>query len=91
MVAESRAAACDAIADLENRAHQGPGTSIRDFLDKVSGGKKGRELRLRVSRVLLDWFNARPKELGTSLNLISPGEGNNLSRPRSAAESCLAR
>ena len=79
------AAARDAIADLVNRVPQGSKIAIRDFFDEVSGGKKGRELRLRVSRVLLDWSDTRTKELGTSLNLISPGEGNNLC---TAAVSC---
>jgi hypothetical protein len=72
------AAERDAVADLVNGVPQGSKIAVRDFFDEVSGRKKGRELRLRVSRVLLDWSDARTKELGTSLNLISPGEGNNL-------------
>jgi hypothetical protein len=79
------AAARYAIADLENWVPQGSKIAIRDFFDEVSGRKKGRELRLRVSRVLLDGSDTRTKELGTSLNLMSPGEGNNLC---AAAVSC---
>jgi hypothetical protein len=71
------AATRDVIADLENRLPQGSKIAIRDFFDEVSERKKGRELRLRVSRVLLDWSDTATKELGTSLELISPGGGNN--------------
>jgi hypothetical protein len=53
--------------------------AITDFFDEVSGRKKGRGLRLlRVRHVLLDWVDPSSKALGTSLNLISPGGGNNL-------------
>ncbi|MGO9571052.1 MAG: O-antigen ligase family protein [Desulfomonilaceae bacterium] len=67
-----------AVADLVHGMPQGSKIAVRDFFDEVSGRKKGRELRLRVSRVLLDWADTRTKELGTSLNLISPGGENNL-------------
>ncbi len=49
------AAASAAVADLVNGIPQGSKIAVRDFLDEVSGRKKGREVRLRVSRVLCRW------------------------------------
>jgi hypothetical protein len=46
------AAARDAVADLVNGMPQDTGIAIKDFFGEVSGRKKGRELRLRMSRVL---------------------------------------
>jgi hypothetical protein len=55
------AAERDAVADLVNGVPQGSKIAVRDFFDEVSGRKKGRELRLRVSRVLLDWAEPGPR------------------------------
>ena len=72
------AAARDAFAGLVRGMPQGSKIAIRDFFDEVSGRKKGRELRLRVSRVLSDWTDTPSKELGMNLDQTGPGAENNL-------------
>ncbi len=49
------AAARYAAADLANAMPHGSKIAVRDFFNEISGRKKGRELKLRVSRVVLDW------------------------------------
>ena len=45
---------------------------------RSQAGKKAGNCGAASDRVLLDWTDTRTEELGTSLNLISPGGGNNL-------------
>jgi O-antigen ligase len=72
------AAAGDAIADLAKGLPKGSKIAMRDFFDEVSARRKGREIRLQVSRVLSDWADTSSKDLPTDLNATGLRGGNDL-------------
>ncbi len=72
------AAARDAVSDLVRGMPQGSKFAIRDFFDEVSARRKGRELRLQVSRVLLHWADTPSKDLLNDLNPAALKGGNDL-------------
>jgi O-antigen ligase len=72
------AAALDAVADLVKGMPKGSKIAMRAFFDDVPARRKGRELRLQVSRVLSDWADTASEDLRTDLNAAGPRGGNDL-------------
>jgi O-antigen ligase len=72
------AAAGDAVADLVKGLPKGSKIAMRDFFDEVSARRKGREIRLQVSRVLSDWADTSSKDLQTDLNATGLKGSNDL-------------
>jgi hypothetical protein len=71
-------AARHVVADLVKGMPQGSKIAIRDFFDEVSGRKKGREIRLRVSQVVVDWVDTPSPGLESSLDGLAAGGEDNL-------------